>query len=132
MTVTAVELAAALHVDLLPDPAATIPDPNDADQTIPDPALVLVPEEITRLLAVAGELVMRYAPDATDVISNEAVTRCAGYLWADSPELRTLRKLSIADGIDIEPRAVGSALRLSGASALLSSWRVRRAVRVTT
>ena len=85
-----------------------------------------------RLLAVASELVTRYAPGAPDAISNEAVTRCAGYLSADSPELRTLRKLSIADGLDIEPRAVGSALRLSGAAALLSSWRVRRAARVTT
>ena len=86
----------------------------------------------TRLLAVARELVMRYAPDAPTPIANEGVIRCSGYLWADSPELRTLRKLSIADGIDIEPRAVGSSLRLSGASALLSSWRKRRAVRVTT
>ena len=86
----------------------------------------------TRLLAVASALVTRYAPDAPDAIANEGAIRTAGYLSADSPELRTLRKLTVGDGLDIEPRAVGSALRLSGAAALLSSWRVRRAVRVTT
>ena len=34
----------------------------------------------TRLLPVATELVTRYAPDAPDAISNEAVIRCAGWL----------------------------------------------------
>ena len=84
--------------------------------------------DAVRLLAVASALVEGYAPGAPATVSNEAATRCAGYLLTDVPEIRPFMKLTLGEGmLEIEPRAVGSALRLSGAMSLLSSWRTRRA-----
>ena len=40
--------------------------------------------DITRLLAVATEIVERYAPNAPDVIQNESVRVMIGY-WFDMP-----------------------------------------------
>lgn len=94
--------------------------PNGTGTTPLDPAAM-------RLLAVASPLVTGYAPGAPDAISNEAVIRTAGYLDADSPELRTLRSLKVSNDVTLEPRATGSALRLSGAAALLAPYRTRRA-----
>ena len=52
------------------------------------------------------------------------------YLHADDPAAKVLRRLEAGDGtVRIEPRSPGSALRLSGAAAVLSPYRVRRAVR---
>ena len=81
-----------------------------------------------RLLVVASALVTQYAT-APDAIANEAVIRTAGYLHADEPAARMLRSVDVNEAIKIEFRAAGSAVRLSGAAALLSPWRVRRAVR---
>ena len=55
--------------------------------------------------------------------------RAAGFLQADDPALRVLRTIKVPDALEVEPRAPGSAVRLSGAGALMSPWRVRRAVR---
>ena len=82
-----------------------------------------------RLHAVALDSVNRYAPGAPDTIKTEAIIRTAGYLHADAPGARVMRRLQVGDNVTIEPRAPGSALRLSGAAALLSPWRVRRAAR---
>ena len=76
------------------------------------------------LLAVGTALVERYAPCAPEALQNEAVIRVAGWL-ADMPEA------SVAEWSLGEMRqsyAVGqiSALRHSGAMALLSPWKVRR------
>ena len=87
-----------------------------------DPAAV-------RLFNVAKGLVERYAPSAPDDVLDEALLRTADYLHADSPSLRVLRSIKLGDALALEPRAPGSAVRLSGAATLMSPWRVRRAVR---
>ena len=79
-----------------------------------------------RLHAVALAAVDGYAPGAADAIKSEAIIRTAGYLHADDPAAKVLRRLETAD-LTIEQRAPGSPLRLSGAAALLSPYRVRRA-----
>lgn len=79
-----------------------------------------------RLLAVATAAVNGYAPGAPESVSNEAALRTAGYLDADDPGFKTLRKMAVGK-VDLEPRAAGSALRLSGAQAFLAPYRTRRA-----
>ena len=68
-------------------------------------------EIVTRLLAVGTAMVEKYAPDAPDVIQDEATIRIAGYLF-DAPSTG---------------RGTPNALRNSSASALLSPYRVQRA-----
>ena len=82
--------------------------------------------EAIRLRAIACEIVDRYAAGAPEAIANEAAIRVAAYLLADDPAVRALRVMKTAD-LEIEPRTVGSALRLSGAMALLAPYRTRRA-----
>ena len=75
--------------------------------------------------AVATALVTRYAPDAPDAINNEAAIRCAGWL-AEQPSAAIT---SEAEG-DIRTSyapTMQAALRHSGAMALLTHWRIRRA-----
>ena len=77
-----------------------------------------------RLLPVAVALVEKYAPGAPSAIQDEAAVRCAGWL-AEQPAAAVT---SEATG-DIATRyAINnvSALRHSGAMALLSGWKVRR------
>ena len=83
----------------------------------------------SRLFNVAKGLVERYAPACPYDVHNEALLRTAAYLHADNPEMRVFRSVKVGDALDLEPRAPGSAVRLSGAGALMSPWRVRRAVR---
>ena len=82
-------------------------------------------EHAEELLAVATALVERYAPNAPSAIANAAATRIGGYL-------------SEADFGGVAKEIIGpleneyvvnhaNAFRLSGAAALLSGWRVRRA-----
>ena len=78
-----------------------------------------------RLLPVVTALIQQYAPGAPDVVQNEAAIRCCGWL-AEQPAASVS---SEATG-DIATRyAINnvSALRHSGAMALLSGWKVRRA-----
>lgn len=79
----------------------------------------------TRLLPVATALVERSAPDAPGAVQDEAVIRCAGWL-AEQP---AASRLSGQTGDISASYTVGSlsALRHSGAGALLSPWKVRRA-----
>ena len=69
--------------------------------------------QAARLRTVAAELVVRHAPDAPDIIHDEAVVRLAGY-WFDQPTA---------------PRDTryANALRNSGAAAILLPYRVHRA-----
>ena len=69
--------------------------------------------ELTRLLAYTTEAVTRFAPDAPDVVHNEAAIRLTGYLY-DRPNA---------------PRgaAYSDALANSGAGAILLPYRVHRA-----
>ena len=69
--------------------------------------------EATRLLAFATAAVTKHAPDAPDVVHNEAVVRLASYLF-DMPNAG--RGAGYAD-----------ALRNSGAAAILLPYRVHRA-----
>ena len=77
-----------------------------------------------RLHPVAVALVEKYSPTAPSAVQDEATVRCAGWL-AEQPAAAIT---SEATG-DIATRyAINnvSALRHSGAMALLSGWKVRR------
>ena len=78
----------------------------------------------TRLLAVASALVERYAPEAPEAISNEGAIRSAGWL-ADQPSAAIRSETEGDISTDYAPSQM-SALRHSGAMALLSPWKVRR------
>lgn len=108
---------------------AEIPAPHGEDagdrterEAINDRNMLLA----NRLHAVALAAVEGYAPGAADAVKSEALIRTAAYLHADGPAAKVLRRMQTAD-LTIEPRAPGSPLRLSGAAALLSPYRVRRA-----
>ena len=79
----------------------------------------------TRLLAVATALVERYALEAPDAISNEAVIRTAG--WLSEQPAAAIRSETEGDISTSYAPTHTSALRHSGAMALLSPWKVRRA-----
>lgn len=78
-----------------------------------------------RLHPVAVALVTRYAPDVPDAIANEAVIRTAGWL-AEAPASGA-RQESVGDISTSWSANATGALRASGAMALLSPWKVRRA-----
>ena len=77
-----------------------------------------------RLLPVAKALVERYGPAAPDSVANEATIRCAGWL-ADTPGA-SLQSEQYGDVEVSWSTSQLSALRHSGAMALLSPWKVRR------
>ena len=82
-------------------------------------------EIAARLGPVASELVEDYAAGARQAIKNEAVIRCSGWLHGARPRGLTSMKTG---PIDFEfASTAASALRASGAMALLSRWKVRRA-----
>ena len=78
----------------------------------------------TRLLAVSTELVNRYAPAAPDSVGNEAVIRTAGYL-SEQPAapIRSEKTGNIESSFAVTHL---SAVRHSGAMALLSPYKIRR------
>ena len=81
-------------------------------------------DEATRLLAASTELVNRYAPAAPASVGNEAVIRTAGYL-AEQP--RAAVRSERTGNIETSFAATHlSALRHSGAMALLSPYKIRR------
>ena len=88
-------------------------------------ALGVSPELSARLLPVAVALVNRYAPGAHDAVANEAAIRTAGYL-AEMPAA-AVRSEAVGDVSQGFAVTHLSALRHSGAMALLSPWKVRRA-----
>ena len=79
----------------------------------------------TRLLAVASALVQRFADGAPAEISNEAAIRTAGWL-AEQPSA-AIRSATEGDISTSYMPTHTSALRHSGAMALLSPWKIRRA-----
>ena len=81
-----------------------------------------------RLHAVATAAVEGYAPDAPEDVRDEALLRFAGYTFGDQATAKVFRRLRVGETVDVEMRSPGSALRLSGAGALLSPYRVRRAI----
>ena len=88
-------------------------------------ALGVPQDRATALLAAMTALVNRYAPDAPEAVRDEAALRVAGYLNEQPGAAVTSESVG-----DVATRyAAGnvSALRHSGAMALLSPWKVRRA-----
>ena len=81
-----------------------------------------------RLGPVASALIEEYADGAPIPIKNEAVIRCSGWLFGSKPRGLTAIKFS---GTDLEFSSTdASALRASGAMALLTRWKVRRAGKI--
>ena len=78
-----------------------------------------------RLLAVAAPTVERYAADAPTAVQNEAAIRFAG--WLNEAPTSGARSESIGDISTTFSPAMTSGLRASGAMALLSPWKIRRA-----
>ena len=78
-----------------------------------------------RLGATAAALVERYAPDAPDPVKDEAVIRTAGWL-RQAPSYGARSEAEGEISTTFSPSMTG-ALRASGAMALLSPWKVRRA-----
>ena len=78
-----------------------------------------------RILAVASAIVLDYAPHAPDPVANEAVIRLAGYLaQSDYGAIRseTIGPKSVSYSVNHS-----SLMRSSGAMALLTRWKIRRA-----
>ena len=80
---------------------------------------------VRELGSAASALVERYAPAAPQAIKDEAVIRTAGYL-AEQPA-PALYSEQVGDVQRRHATTHVSALRHSGAMALLSPWKVRRA-----
>lgn len=76
----------------------------------------------------ASALVERFAPDAPSAIRNEAVVRLSGWLFARVP--RPVQSVSTgAIKLDFRERYFApDGMRNSGARALLTPWRTRRAL----
>ncbi len=88
-------------------------------------ALDLDDPETARLVEAASAIVDRYAAGAPEAVRDEAVVRVAGYLAECPPApIRHERVGEISTGFHRDSQ---SALRHSGAMALLSPWKVRRA-----
>ena len=75
--------------------------------------------------STAAALVERYAPGAPGPVKNEAVIRCAGWL-CEQPH-GAVRSESEGDISTSYAATHVGALRHSGAMALLTAWKVRRA-----
>ena len=88
-------------------------------------ALAISPALADRFFPVASALVTRYAPSAPDAISDEALIRVAGWL-AEAPASGA-RTETIGDITTAWSPSMTGALRSSGAMALLSPWKARRA-----
>ena len=87
-------------------------------------AVAVTRAQAARLLPVAAALVERYAPAAPVAVQNEAAIRVCGYLSQQPESAQRSDRIG-----DIETRWAPnnlSALRHSGAMALLTFWKVRR------
>ena len=76
----------------------------------------------------ASALVERFAPDAPQSIRNEATIRIAGWVYAREP--KPVQGITVG-GIKLDFRErffAPDAMRNSGARALLTPWRTRRAL----
>lgn len=113
--------------------------PSEAAGNTPA-AHVLDDDTATRLLMVATDSIEREAPRAPEAVQNEAAVRFVAWLSDDirpigadnvnmsysAPELGDVRNASLDRTVSYHRGQ--SAMRLSGARALLSPWRVRSAV----
>ena len=81
--------------------------------------------ETLRLIEVSSAVVEKNAPAAPEAVKNEAIVRCVGWL-SEQPaaSIRSERTGEIMTGYRAGEL---SALRHSGAMAILSPWKIRRA-----
>ena len=80
-----------------------------------------------RLMEVASALVERYAPTAPRPVKNEAVIRCAGFLYgSDYGGIASEGAADQTVTYAAHPAGGSNAFRRSGAMGLCSPWRVRR------
>ena len=112
VSLTAEALARVFGAPVPPDEYGETPTADDAAN------------DAARLQPVAAAIVDRYAPAAPVAVANEATIRLAAWL-RDTPQQE--RSINTGD-LDTEywSRTGQSALRASGAQALLRCWRVRR------
>ena len=83
-------------------------------------------ERATRVLPVAVQMVNDYAPNAPDVLKDEATIRFAGYLLqADYGTVKSMKRWGRNRPTYTTNHA--AAFRNSGAAMLLTRYRVRRA-----
>ena len=78
-----------------------------------------------RLLAVASALVEKYGANAPEAVENESVLRISGFLFGQPKA--SIRAESVGSVSAEYAPSRQSALRHSGAMALLSPFKVRRA-----
>ena len=81
----------------------------------------------TRLLSVTEALVERYAPDAPEAIKNEAIIRSAGWLYQVTPTNLRTKKIGEISIERVPSMAAANPLRASGALAILTHYKRRRA-----
>ena len=88
----------------------------------------LTDDRAAALGETASELIERFAPDAPQAVRNEATIRVAGWIHAREP--KPLQAIVVGGmRLDFRERHYSpDAMRNSGARALLSPWRVRRAL----
>lgn len=100
---------------LIADVRPVIDDPNTSESS---------ENALTWAVETAANLVCRYAPSAPDAVMREAIRRCADWM---------LGKDTVFVEVSLQGRSQSyapgqwSALRHSGAMAILSPWKVRRA-----
>ena len=119
----------------------TEPEPEPMPEPVTDTAITITVEDFQaesgipatdvrraqRLIAVASERVNRYAPLAPTVIKNEAVLRFGSFLGSVEPGNVASEAIGPRSVTYTSPTTNASAFRSSGAAALLSSYKVRRA-----
>ena len=83
-------------------------------------------EKIAELGEAAAAVIEEYAPGAPQAVKDEAAIRYVGYIAQAPPG--SIQKIGLPD-IDVEFRQAppASAFQLSGARALLTRWKIRRA-----
>ena len=111
-----------------PSRPATTETPDDDPPITAAELVALIGTDATRaghLLAAAWALVQRYAPTAPDGVLREAVIRTAGWL-AEQPAGSITNEAQGDIRTGFAP-SMHSALRHSGAMALLNPWKIRRA-----
>lgn len=88
----------------------------------------LTDDRAAALGETASELIERFAPDAPQAVRNEATIRVAGWMHAREP--KPIQGATIGGiRLDFRERFYSpDAMRNSGARALLTPWRVRRAL----
>ena len=73
-------------------------------------------------------IVERYAPNAPDALHDRALQMVCGY-WVGSHDMTAITRDMLIEFQDvwIDSKRAGNALRFSGAMAMLSPWKRRRA-----